>query len=462
MDLVRGFGAKLAALLVLTAAAAALAGCGASPGAEEEATTGAEAEAEATDVQTDASQLGKVTLTVWDQEVRGGQNQAMKELNAAFQEQYPNITIKRVARSFTDLQTTLRLAASGPNPPDVVQVNNGYSAMGPLVEANLLMPLDRYSEAYGWSDRWSKGILKMNQFTEDGSAFGAGSLFGVPTTGEVVGVYYNKAKLRELGIETPETFEDFEAALETAKGAGETPIQFGNLDQWPGIHEFEEVQLQHVDKDYARAWVFGEGEQTFEDPGNVEAATKLQEWGDNGYFTKGFAGLGYDPSWAQFGKGQGVFLITGSWLTADLKSALGDDVGFMLLPAREGGSLATLGGEGLPWAIISKSENADAAAAYIDFITSDESAQVITDAGLLSATTAEVTVPEGIDTEVYDAWTRANEEDAIVPYLDWATPTMYDTSTAAIQELLAKKTTPNEFAARIQEDYAKFHAGSGR
>jgi raffinose/stachyose/melibiose transport system substrate-binding protein len=459
MDLVRGFGAKLVALLVLMAAAAALAGCGTSPGAEEETTTGAEAEAEATDVQTDASQLGDVTLTVWDQEVRGGQNQAMKQLNAAFQEEYPNITIKRVAKSFTDLQTTLKLAASGPNPPDVVQANNGYSAMGPLVEANLLMPLDRYSEAYGWSDRWSEGILKMNQFTEDGSAFGTGSLFGVPTTGEVVGVYYNKAKLRELGIETPETFEDFEAALQTAKGAGETPIQFGNLDQWPGIHEFEEVQLQHVDKEYARAWVFGEGEQTFEDQGNMDAAAKLQEWADNGYFTKGFAGLGYDPSWAQFGKGQGVFLITGSWLTADLKSALGDDVGFMLLPAREDGALATLGGEGLPWAISSKSKNADAAAAYIDFITSDDSAQVITDAGLLSATTAEVTVPEGIDTEVYDAWTRANEEDAIVPYLDWATPTMYDTSTAAIQELLAKKTTPDEFAATIQEDYAKFYSG---
>ena len=460
MDLVRGFGAKLVALLVLMTAAAMLAGCGASPGAEEETTaspTGTDGAAAA--VETDPSQLGDVTLTVWDQEVRGGQNEAMKELNAAFQEQYPNIKIKRVAKSFTDLQTTLKLAASGPNPPDVVQVNNGYSAMGPLVEANLLMPLDEYSEAYGWSDRWSEGILKMNQFTEDGSAFGTGSLFGVPTTGEVVGVYYNKAKLQELGVETPETFEDFEAALEAAKGAGETPIQFGNLDQWTGIHEFEEVQLQHVDKEYARAWVFGEGDQTFEDEGNIQAATKLQEWVDNGYFTKGFAGLGYDPSWAQFGKGQGVFLITGSWLTADLKDALGDDVGFMLLPPREGGSLATLGGEGLPWAISSKSENADAAAAYIDFITSDESAQVITDAGLLSATTAEVTVPEGIDTEVYDAWTRANEEDAIVPYLDWATPTMYDTSTAAIQELLAKKTTPAQFVAKIQEDYGKFHSG---
>jgi raffinose/stachyose/melibiose transport system substrate-binding protein len=454
----RGLGVKIAAALVALMAALAVAGCGSSPGGEDE--QAATQTGDATDVNTDASQLGDVTLTVWDQEVRGGQNEAMKELNAAFQEQYPNITIKRVAKSFTDLQTTLRLAASGPNPPDVVQANNGYSAMGPLVKAGLLAPLDEYAEAYGWNDRYSSGILKMNQFTEDGAAFGTGNLYGVPTTGEVVGVYYNKAKLQELGIELPTTFEEFAAALETAKAGGETPIQFGNLDQWPGIHEFEEMQLQHVDKEAARNFIFHEGDSpTFDDPGNAEAAAMLQEWADAGYFTEGFAGLGYDPSWAQFGKGQGVFLITGSWLTADLKDALGDDVGFFLLPPPDGGSLATLGGEGLPWAISSKSENADAAAAYIDFITSDESSQVITDKGLLSATTADVTVPSGLDTEVYEAWTMANEEDAIVPYLDWATPTLYDTSTAAIQQLMARKSTPEDFVATIQADYEKFHAG---
>jgi raffinose/stachyose/melibiose transport system substrate-binding protein len=43
---------------------------------------------------------------------------------------------------------------------------------------------------------------------------------------------------------------------------------------------------------------------------------------DKGYFNNGFNGQGYDPAWQDFGKGNGVFLITGSWLTADLKKAL--------------------------------------------------------------------------------------------------------------------------------------------
>ena len=47
------------------------------------------------------AKAGDVTLTVWDQEVRGGQNKQMKQLNAEFMQKYPNVTIKRVAKSFT-------------------------------------------------------------------------------------------------------------------------------------------------------------------------------------------------------------------------------------------------------------------------------------------------------------------------------------------------------------------------
>ena len=433
----------------LAVAALAVAGSGAARGAP------------ATTAVSPAKQVATVTLNVWDQEVRGGQAEAIKKLNAQFEKQYPNIKIKRTAKSFADLLATLKLAASGPNPPDVVETNNGYSAMGPLVQAKLLLPLDAYSQKNGWRNRYSPGILRMNRFTRDGKSFGRGSLFGLPMTGEVVGVYYNKAKLRELGVARPTTFGAFEAALAKAKAAGETPIQFGNLDKWPGIHTYEEPMLQFVTKDFARSWIFGSGGRSFDTAGTRLAAAKVQEWARKGYFTDGYAGLGYDPSWTQFGKGNGVFLITGSWLTADLRKALGKDVGFFLLPARSGRSLSTLGGEGLPWAISSKTKNPDAAATYLNFLTRPQNAQVLISAGQLPAMKGTVKVPAGLDTEVYRAWTTANVRDAIVPYLDWATPTMYDTITASVQKLMAGRSTPATFVDEIQSDYSKFHKGGG-
>jgi raffinose/stachyose/melibiose transport system substrate-binding protein len=408
-----------------------------------------------------AAKQATVTLTVWDQEVRGGQNAAITTLNANFQKRYPNIKINRVAKSFTDLQTTLKLAASGPNPPDVVEANNGYSAMGPLVKAGLLLSLNGYANKYGWTGRYSPGVLKMNRFSADGASFGTGNLYGLPMTGEVVGVFYNKAKLKRLGLKVPTTFRQFEHAVAKAHSAGETPIQFGNLDKWPGIHEYEEIMLQAVPRAWASDWVFGArgGKMNFTSSGTINAALTLQKWAGSGAFTDGYSGLGYDPSWQAFGRGDGVFLISGSWLTADLKKALGKDVGFFLLPAPSGKSLATLGGEGLPWAISSKTKNAGAAATYLDFLTSKSSMQVVADNGQLTATEANVKFPAGLDTEVASAWTKANQQDAIVPYLDWATPTMYDTITAAIQELMAGKQTAQQFTSTVNSDYAKFHQG---
>src|SRR5262245_46606250 len=174
---------------------------------------GAETTTPATgDVQTDPAALGDVTLTVWDQEVRGGQNEQIEALNAAFMEAYPNITIDRVSRSTDDLRTTLRLALSGDDAPDVVQANNSRSEMGQYVGAGLLVPLDDYAEAYGWFDRFPQSVRALASYSEDGSVYGEGQLFGLPQMGEIVGLFYNKAKLDELAIEPPQTREELAAA----------------------------------------------------------------------------------------------------------------------------------------------------------------------------------------------------------------------------------------------------------
>jgi raffinose/stachyose/melibiose transport system substrate-binding protein len=93
--------------LTLTAGALVTALVACTPGSDSSAPP---PQATASNVQTDASKLGDVTLLVWDQEVRGGQAAQMEQLNKAFQAKYPNIKLKRVSRSFDDLKTTLRLA----------------------------------------------------------------------------------------------------------------------------------------------------------------------------------------------------------------------------------------------------------------------------------------------------------------------------------------------------------------
>ena len=46
--------------------------------------------------------------------------------------------------------------------------------------------------------------------------------------------------------------------------------------------------------------------------------------------------------------------------------------------------------------------------------------------------------------------------DGLVPYLDYSTPTFYDTITAGVQQLMAGRRTPGEFTEGLQEDFEKF------
>jgi len=433
----------------------ALAAC--APGSSSSGSSSSERPASS--VTTDASGLGDVTLTVWDQEVRGGQEKQMSTLIAQFQQKYPNIKVKRVSRSFDDLTKTLRLALSGAEAPDVVQANNTRSQMGQFVTAKQVISLDPWAKAYGWDQRFPESVRSVSSYSADGKTFGSGSLYGLPQVGEVVGVYYNTAKLKALGLQPPKTWTELDAALATAKSGGEVPLVLGNLDKWPAGHVFGVVQGRFTPADQIRKLGFGQPGATWTSTENVKTAQTLTDWVSKGYFSKGFNGLGYDPAWQAFSKGTGVFLIAGSWLQADLSSAMGADVAFMLPPPSEagGGSTVTTGGTGLPFAITSKAKNPDAAAAYIDFITSKDAMKVLADNGNLPVVeTASQNAPDALGTQIFTAFGDVSKADGLVPYLDWATPTMGDTLGATLQNLLAGKSTPQEAMAALQKDYGEF------
>jgi raffinose/stachyose/melibiose transport system substrate-binding protein len=206
-----------------------------------------------------------------------------------------------------------------------------------------------------------------------------------------------------------------------------------------------------------RDFVFARDGASFDTPQNREAAAKLQEWADAGYFTPNFNGTGYDPAYQQFAEGKGDFLIAGTWLLADLVDRMGDRLAFMLMPPREeGGPPLALGGESLPFAITAKAEQPDVAAAYIDFITNPDASRVLVETGNLPAMEATAEPGTAAGADIFAAWASLTEQDGLVPYLDYATPSFYDDITAAVQRLLAGRVEPEEFTAGLQEDYTEF------
>ena len=314
--------------------------------------------------------------------------------------------------------------------------------MGAFVEAGCCCPLDGYADVYGWDEPLPRrGARSARRYTADGKTFGEGSLYGLPQTGEFVGVYYNKAELDELGIEPPQTWEDFEAALADRQGGRRAPVQFGNLDKWPGIHVFG-VRAEPVRRRRRRSRDLGFGREgaAWTTPGERRRPPQtLPSWVEARLLHRGLQRPRLRPGVAGLRRRRGVFLIAGTWLLADLEAAMGDDrAASCCRPPARAAPLVGTGGTGLPFAITSASEHPDAAAAYLDFITNADAMAVITEAGNLPASTprSRPRTP-GSGRTCSTRWATVDRAtDGLVPYLDYATPTFYDTLAAALQDLI--------------------------
>lgn len=400
-----------------------------------------------------------VTLVVQDGESGSNERVATYQLlDKAFEKAHPGVKIEHVSKTFDQLTTTLNLQLAGSSVPDVTQVNEGYGSMGILVKAHLLRPLDTYSKKYGWQSRQPGSLLAMGRFTPDGKTFGRGNLYGIAATGDIVGIFYNKAKLASLGSPVPKTFAQFQSDLAAAKNAGLVPIAFGDLDKSPAIHDWQLIQNVLTPKSQQTSFIYAHASK-FSTATNVESLDTFQTWEKDGYFTPNFLALGYNDWVNSFAQGQALFIITGSWFNTQLQQSMGKNVGFILPPPLKAGSApVTTGSGGLLWAIPSKAKNVSLAVQYINFITSKTAAKLFVkrqDIPMYPLPTS--AAPRGTATaDIMAAFNQLKRSDGFVPYIDWTTPTLYNTLNVNLQNLLGNNTTPEAVAGLIDSDYQQF------
>lgn len=410
-------------------------------------------------VQTDGwESVGDVTISIQGE---NASKTTLEALTAQFTAQYPNVTFDLQFKSFDDFMSTVLQVADSADAPDIIFGNQGYTVDGALVEAGLIAPLDKYYEAYGWNDWYAEGTKDQFRFTEDGRTFGEGPIWGIAESADFVGVFYNVDKLAALGVEPPTTFSELEAAFATAKAAGELPIKLGNLAGWPATHSFGVAQGAFVPAADIRAWVFGQEGADYASPANLQAAQAFKGWVDQGFIDGAAAnGLDYDQAWQEFANGDGVFLLGGHWLAADLRDRMGDDkVGFIAPPPGDSGKVVAVAALSLPFHISSKSEHQDLAAAVIDFVMNPDKGQTYLDNGRIPAAAGSVGEPsDAVTTQLKTAWERIAADDGLIYYQDWATDTMFDTLPSSLQELIGNRITPEDFVSTVQDDWATFQS----
>ncbi|WP_165368244.1 ABC transporter substrate-binding protein [Phytoactinopolyspora endophytica] len=370
------------------------------------------------------------------------------ELIAAFEEEYPQVTIEPQFTEFTDYVASIRLNMTSDSAPDIAQFNVG--AMSDLIPSGHLLNLDPYSEAYGWQESFPSVGLEQLTADETGKVYGSGSLRAVPAGMSLTGVFYNKELADEAGIEIPPaTLDEFEQALEAASEAGHTPLSIGALDSG-GAHMWAALLNSMMPVEDYRAWVTGEAGGSISTDEALAATEKFTEWADQGNFNDSANGTDQEASTAQFVDGRSVFLMNGNWAAAQVADEMGDNAGFFLLPGLEQDAPAVGSGFSVSYAISSQTEHPEAAAAFLDFLASPEAAEIEAHGGFLPPNVDAAPEAEGVLGDLNSEFARVVEADGLNVFPDFSAPATYDALSSGIQSLIAGRMEPQAFLDELQ------------
>ena len=381
------------------------------------------------------------------------------KLSEEFTKQFPNVTWDISQDQFANLISTTPRLLAGDNPPDLIRLPTMVS----LVKDNLLKNLDSYVTAFGW-DKWPAAQLAQNRVGTDGIR-GAGSLYAAGLNYSLTGVFYNKALATQIGMTTPpKTVAEFEDLLAKAKTADLQPIMMWNAAASGAGLAFPLQQLMAAYGETApiNDWIFQKPGATIDTPTNVTAAQHLHQWIKAGYFPEDVNAIEYTDANARFGKGEGVFMFNGDWQNAAYDTDLAGNVGFFVFPsATDGGPVAAMSAP-LTYGIAANAKNADCAAAFLNWVATNEVARQIdvTVGGSNPGGPTDLPIPPAaagsVTNETLAAGGDVAESNGAMDFIANATGSIFAQGwTPELQKLVGDKTTPEALLKAVQAEYEK-------
>ena len=402
-----------------------------------------------------SSATGGGTMEAWDWETAAdepGEHVVLEDNIKIWNKEHPKDIISETEMSLPDQLAKLPLALSTPSSaPTITQVNEGYESMGRLVTDDELLPLNSYNNKYGWEKKTGLSPIQLNSFNAKGSELGVGNIYGIPTSGALIGVFYNKKILASVGAKPPTTWAEMVKDFALVKKAGKVAIAYSSGQ--PTAYRPERVWTVILDHYASPQLTIGIVDHkpgaTIDTKAVIESAATFQQWGDDGYFTPGYSGLSDTAGLTQFTTGKAAFFIEGNWYASAIITGLGSNAGFWEPPS-------TTGGPDEGWSIPKYSNDPSLAVDFINLVLSPQ-AQAhelkVGDLPLVAPTAKELAGAPLLVQQVVKGWQEVVRNDTLVPFIDWATPDFINQFYANLQSLQAGRMSPSAFAATMESDY---------
>ncbi|HLV09202.1 MAG TPA: extracellular solute-binding protein, partial [Halanaerobiales bacterium] len=195
----------------------------------------------------------EVTLSFWSW--RTEDIDAYEYFISEFNKEHPNIKINFEPYKNTEYNTILATALQGGSGPDIIHLR-AYGGMEDLANAGYLTPLDGKVTEF---ENFPQDILAGATNRRDER------VYGVPFAVQYVQVLYNKELFNQLGLEIPETWDEFLNVARKAKDAGYFAFANGTKEGWTNETLFGGIAPTfYGGNDFYYEVV--DGTTTFEDP----------------------------------------------------------------------------------------------------------------------------------------------------------------------------------------------------
>jgi raffinose/stachyose/melibiose transport system substrate-binding protein len=376
----------------------------------------------------------------------------IEQINGEFKA--ANADVEIVTESYPDqpYQQKIKIYATAKQLPDVFKYWSFSTLLKPLVDGSYVVPLDRGDfEKLGYLP----GALDSNVY--------GGKLYGIPVSGDLWVIYYNKKLFKEADVDkVPATLDELVALVPKFKAKGIIPVTTDGKDAWPLSITFEQLAWR-ISGDASLAQKALERKIRFTDPVFVRAAHELWKLVQAGVFQEDLMVSDYGAARNLFGQGKSAMYLMGSW-----ELGLGSDTAFsdefranvdaFKFPTIAGGKgktddlMAWFGGN---YVVSASSKNRDLGVKYLQFYAKRFPVLAWDKQATFPAQKVE---PRPNDTVVAKSLLKIAAEAKATsgtPMGDRATPQFKDDSENYIRELCSGLVTPEQFTKKLDASAEK-------
>jgi raffinose/stachyose/melibiose transport system substrate-binding protein len=371
----------------------------------------------------------------------------------AFEESHEGIRLEFQPTAPTEYNAALENRLDGGEAGDIITCRP-FDLSLELFEAGHLEAVDDLAGMDAFGD-----VARSGWITDDGN-----TTYCVPMASVIHGFYYNRDAFDELGLEAPETIQDFHEALEAIAADGTyTPIAQGTLDQW----DIAEVDYTGIGPNY---WQGEQGRQAmidgtakFTDPEFVAPLEELATWGQ--YMPDGFEALSYDDAKVLFANGDGAIFPGGSWEITGFQRDAGFEIGLFKPPLPTGGDPCYISDHvDIGMGMNAATDHPDEARTFLEWVASEEFGELYSNAlpGFFSLREGDIAVDNELANE-FVSWREDCESTIRLPAqkLNRGDPALWDEVYAVSSEVVNGTLTPAAGAQRLQDGLDSWYTPGG-